>query len=502
MVGVPRSRGCLLCVKRRVKCDEVRPACGNCIRYGAECPGYDRSFKFVAGKHHVRARRPRDLHETVLDLSSSPDEDTSGLPSSSLAIRKRESPSGSESEWDPPSLELYCPSEITSYYIVGMIDHLFMLRPQEEIMFIAPWFTTVPLQLGRKVHLDSAMCSFTMHLLGKVTGDKRLVGESRSLYGRSLVALQKALNHPTEWKSQETLCATMILCLFELFAGTKDAESWMKHAAGVSWLIQQRGPGVYTHPIDRAILLSFRPIIIMNALFSGVDCFLAQKKWEKELELLSEELERDPISNARFRSNMPKGSFRLVGRYLHYLAKIPSILRHGWALREAVTHDMPIDLASVYLLTRRTEKLHADYLAWYERILEDIDLPEEVPTQDPTSPFETVLAYPSPWTGALHIGWWASMLIIQNVLNGCHQNNEYTEKNHEYANNIFRSLENVSAGVMGPYRVGYALRISYEFADVPTQYWIHSLLARFQPLYAATSGDVFPRPGSTNQKFL
>lgn len=213
MVGVPRSRGCLLCVKRRVKCDEVRPACGNCTRYGADCPGYDRNIKFVAGKHHVRARRARDPHETVLDMSSSPDQDT---PSSSLAIRKREFSGSSEPEWEPPGLGLYRPGEIASWFIVGMIDHLFLLRPQEEIMFIAPWFTTVPLQLGRKVQLDSAMCAFTMHLLGKVSRDDRLISESRSLYGRSLVTLQKALNHPTEWKSPETMCATMLLCLFEV----------------------------------------------------------------------------------------------------------------------------------------------------------------------------------------------------------------------------------------------------------------------------------------------
>lgn len=240
----------------------------------------------------------------------------------------------------------------------------------------------------------------------------------------------------------------------------------------------------------------------MNALFSGVDCFLAQKKWEKELDILSDELERDPITNSRFRANMPKGSLKMFGRYLHYLAKLPNILRHGWALREAVKHDMPINPASVYLLARRAERLHADYSAWYESILNDIELPYEVPTQDPSSPFEIVLAYKSHWIGALHMGYWASMLIIQNVLNGCRQNNDYTEKNNEFANNIFRSLEHVSAGVMGPYRVGYSIRIAYEFADVPTQYWIHTLLARFQPFYAAMSGDVYPRPGSTDQRFL
>ncbi|KAL3485286.1 hypothetical protein BJX62DRAFT_247737 [Aspergillus germanicus] len=46
MVGVPRSKGCLQCLKRRVKCDETRPGCLRCINYGSQCPGYNRGLKF------------------------------------------------------------------------------------------------------------------------------------------------------------------------------------------------------------------------------------------------------------------------------------------------------------------------------------------------------------------------------------------------------------------------------------------------------------------------
>lgn len=34
MVGAKRSTGCSLCVKRRVRCDESRPGCANCAKYG------------------------------------------------------------------------------------------------------------------------------------------------------------------------------------------------------------------------------------------------------------------------------------------------------------------------------------------------------------------------------------------------------------------------------------------------------------------------------------
>ncbi|KAI0397586.1 hypothetical protein F5Y17DRAFT_349423 [Xylariaceae sp. FL0594] len=41
MVGVPRSKGCKTCRKRKIKCDELRPRCGPCRKGVRECEGYD-----------------------------------------------------------------------------------------------------------------------------------------------------------------------------------------------------------------------------------------------------------------------------------------------------------------------------------------------------------------------------------------------------------------------------------------------------------------------------
>ena len=38
-VKTPRSRGCRICVERRIKCDRARPSCQNCVRAKRECPG-------------------------------------------------------------------------------------------------------------------------------------------------------------------------------------------------------------------------------------------------------------------------------------------------------------------------------------------------------------------------------------------------------------------------------------------------------------------------------
>ncbi|OAQ96778.1 hypothetical protein LLEC1_00634 [Akanthomyces lecanii] len=55
MVNRGRSKGCITCKQRRVKCDETRPECGHCRRLGLRCGGYEikcaRRLKFKDQNH-------------------------------------------------------------------------------------------------------------------------------------------------------------------------------------------------------------------------------------------------------------------------------------------------------------------------------------------------------------------------------------------------------------------------------------------------------------------
>src|SRR3569833_396523 len=213
MVGVPRSHGCLLCVRRRVKCDEVRPGCGNCARYGADCPGYDRSRKFIAGKHAVRRARQPAARKPESVTSSSPSSD--GTSSSSTATDVTTASSltvGSQAGAVVPDRL----ADDRAAFVCTLIETLYLDQSRMEIMFLSPWLPKVPARLGRKITLDSAACAFAMHLLGKARQDADMIKQSRAIYGQSLFALQQALDHPVEWKTSETLCATMMLCMFEV----------------------------------------------------------------------------------------------------------------------------------------------------------------------------------------------------------------------------------------------------------------------------------------------
>ncbi|CAK7218698.1 hypothetical protein SBRCBS47491_003597 [Sporothrix bragantina] len=607
MVGVPRSRGCLLCVRRRVRCDEGRPGCAKCMTYGAECPGYDRSLKFVTGKHQVRKRGQGRDHDpsavegsmvpgaSVFDTGTSPHHDADGYNyrndsysySSNVIVPVFfDPPASSEPPYSiPPS-----PRDNRAAYVNTILEMINMDRPKKDTLFYGSWFNQVPGRLGRKVTLDSAVCSFAMHLLGKSRGDDVLIMQSRQLYGQSLVALQAALNHPVEWRSSETLCTTMVMCLFELFADTaKTSTGWLQHSSAVANLIQHRGVSGFVEHWDKAMFFSFRSIIIMNSFFTGRDCFLAKKKWQRLFFTTSNDSLyglATPVGDS-----MPNGAVAMIDRHLAHLAHLPNIMHHGWEIRSTRLHGLPVDLAQVAMLQRSASKLHASFRTWYADANEYLgtpvytEVPSNVPEDFPPSPYATVLKYPNPWIASVYLSYAASMLVIQESLNQCaavraellaaqaktasaeaevldlsrHKDKDteeaiadipsnssvagsspstmtlsptspesdtnsvntassdpvdvidplpidkdaavpppnirpYDASNRNLCRIIFRSFETLGSGLMGQYRIGFSMRVAYEFADMPTQLWIRALLSRSVRTFASSRADSYPPP--------
>lgn len=206
MVGVPRSTGCQLCRKRRVKCDEVRPECGNCRKYGSECPGYDRGMKFVSGKHVIRQRKKAADQEGG---GSSKE----GSPFSTGSFNTFSNRSSPASDSTATTL-LRSPSPNRAEYVSTIVASVRADISKADISGFLSWCELD--KLGSKAVLDGAMCSLALHLVGKEKKDDDMIAQSRTIYGHSLGALQTSLQHATEWKASETLCAAMMLCIFEV----------------------------------------------------------------------------------------------------------------------------------------------------------------------------------------------------------------------------------------------------------------------------------------------
>lgn len=225
----------------------------------------------------------------------------------------------------------------------------------------------------------------------------------------------------------------------------------------------------------------------MHALFSGQDCFLAQRKWQKLLGEadLDEERKSPPFIKERG---------RVMNRYFSLVARLPGILKHAYPLREARKHGIHVDPGPVLLLVDYTAKTRTEFLHWSEDLRSHFPFPVEIPSEDPTSPYPLVYQYENVWYGSVYMGYWASMLILQECLKQCDYPAEIdlAEDNKRLAENILRSLETVAKGVMGPFRIGYGMRIAYEFVDTPTRLWMKGLLQRYGRTYAGLDANSFP----------
>jgi hypothetical protein len=101
-----------------------------------------------------------------------------------------------------------------SVLVASLMNNLRISTPQTEGLFFEHYIDAS--HLGKKELLDDALSAFTAHALGKAVQDESLLMQSRVLYGKALIQLQRALNHPTEWKTPETLCSAMMCCTFEV----------------------------------------------------------------------------------------------------------------------------------------------------------------------------------------------------------------------------------------------------------------------------------------------
>ncbi|KAI8677234.1 hypothetical protein LRP88_09737 [Fusarium phalaenopsidis] len=475
MVGVPRSTGCQLCRARKVKCDEARPACGNCIKYGVQCPGYDRSRKFVVGKHQIRQRGKR-ADNVVKPASCAADSNTT--LSCRLGPLVRAPLTLARSLQLPRAQVLY-----------NMIESSYMISAATDIYSILSWVAVD--RLGKRALLDGAVCSFALHLAGKQTSDSELIAQSRSIYVLTLNELQAALRHPSEWSAPETLCAAILLCFFELFAGTTAPDTWLQHAKGIGILMEQRGPTAHAEGWDAAMLLSFRGILIMSDMFyPGKDqFFLLRPAWHQVM--------FDRGRHLIHPAEIPDETIRVADAFFTNLVQVSPVLRWGYLVREANKAGISVEPSQLSSLAHLAAANHASFSQWYDEFAAlPIPQPIEAAPIDPASSlYETVLVYEHQSAGAMHMGYWASMLILQETLAQCGMpvpNSEASQR--DLVEKILRSVESVGQGTMGPYRVGFSIRIAYEFSSAEEQRWIRSILDQFSRSYAAVDKKSYPAP--------
>ncbi|PTU25622.1 hypothetical protein P175DRAFT_0415671, partial [Aspergillus ochraceoroseus IBT 24754] len=266
MVAVPKSKGCLSCLSRKVKCDETHPQCLRCIKRGVQCPGYDRRFKFHDQTSRLRERHcresasscrnlvQREYHQRLLPRVTIDETIEPGLNQEALNIQTKELFHG-----------------FVMYYLPGIYSS-FCSRVEVNWMdFVRNnWLTFPPA-------LVWAIRALNVFHMAAQKGNSEDLLNARQMYGRairdfiSLLQSQSAL-------TDESLATAVLLGGYEILDGSCP-HSWVLHSRGIRQIMCARGPEAHKAGMGRTLMLSFRPFLVAEAFMHGEPCFLGQPEW-------------------------------------------------------------------------------------------------------------------------------------------------------------------------------------------------------------------------------
>ncbi|CAE6997816.1 hypothetical protein PTNB73_04139 [Pyrenophora teres f. teres] len=314
MVGVPKSTGCFICRKRKIKCDETWPTCLNCQKNGKSCPGPPARHTFRDLGPRLNAGAPNAVVEDVTTPTGKPLSGVAGLVLTQVAdqqdrqltqlnekfaengsvvhkfrishgasVPRKRSPRATSASLSPPkSPFLRYPTPSQHHQLArALIAATTTGSTGHRMSVFGPFIQEVPARIGHNSALDAAVAVLVnVHtsLVYKKTANEIV---SPELYIRAIKTLQSCLEDPQVGMSANTLCASVLLGLVEAFAGPRTGNRYLTHVGGAGRLMEIQGPGQYRDAFTKEILRFNRGGIIITCIYERKPCFLVSPGWRE-----------------------------------------------------------------------------------------------------------------------------------------------------------------------------------------------------------------------------
>lgn len=260
------SKGCSNCRQRRIKCDQVDPACSQCLRAGKECTGYRDQLSLLFRNENEKVVRKAQLprNKQLLEQqrrqrteekrpSGSDDVPNSSVDSSDASSKPNQaalsgwlstSASGPESATPSP---LSYPSTLNplpiqdegikfffTHYVTAITKGLAIDLPSPPL-----W----PLLDINKLYFN-AVSSVGFAGLSNVTKNPSHMETARKKYAASLSDITTALKDTSKSDLNATFVSVMLLAAFEIVNGASGplaASSWGIHLDGGAAILRMIG---------------------------------------------------------------------------------------------------------------------------------------------------------------------------------------------------------------------------------------------------------------------
>ncbi|KAH8820261.1 hypothetical protein F5884DRAFT_865966 [Xylogone sp. PMI_703] len=204
------KRGCKICKTRRVKCDELRPSCYNCIRGGRTCV-----YVNISGLSYV--------------------EDWGGARSTSPSALEPEPEMASIMHiYASPKWHDIAPR--TLWYLGWLAQHASLLAGQQATE-LSLWWNKIPVFFKLAVNFDFVASMIAAHVAGYLAIERRssaIQKEAISLRISACQGLNRAISNFSRDNSDALLASSIIFSMQQT-----EWKSWKKVTEGTSKVIHE-----------------------------------------------------------------------------------------------------------------------------------------------------------------------------------------------------------------------------------------------------------------------
>jgi hypothetical protein len=262
-----------MCRTRRIKCDEAKPTCNQCIKSRRQCPGYKDEFDLVfRNETQATKRRAQKANRKALEKlgklpPNSDDDSLTPIRISTHAV--------------VPSLNIPLQEQATCHFVSN-----FVLVTQQA--GCSGFLDFVPQLLGQDLPskpLSHAFLACAMGALGNRVnqGDSGLSSRALSEYTKALKAVGMALNDPVESRTDATLAAILLLGLYEnITARDFGSMAWGTHTQGAIQIVKNRGKELLRTTTGMQLFIAVRVQMVVQTTSTGTAPIYGTEWWLKD----------------------------------------------------------------------------------------------------------------------------------------------------------------------------------------------------------------------------
>ncbi|KAL9116949.1 MAG: hypothetical protein Q9187_006519 [Circinaria calcarea] len=249
------------------QCDEIRPACSQCIKSKRDCSGYrnvtnlyfhDETFKTSLKASQVRVGRNTSKKSTSLVRS-----DADALRSKSLRGSLGSNDLLADSLIELPRAIPQTQEEQALCYFFS--EYIATSNRPANFQGFMGCLEKLYSNAERGSPLNAATSATALAAFSVAPGRRELKSESRKRYGAAVSRLKVALSDPIQARSDGTLISVLLFGLFEsLTCDIGSLSNWAKHNDGAVALIEARGESIFESPVSEQLFYATRSQMVIN----------------------------------------------------------------------------------------------------------------------------------------------------------------------------------------------------------------------------------------------